>query len=80
MIYIYIYWNSRVYIFLRQGVYILILFGQFECPKKCSQKALVTFLLFIFHIKLNEYSLRIVKNENLFKRHKYTSPHALTIK
>ena len=51
--------------------------------KKCDQKVLVTFFLYIFHVKtkLNivyEYLKTILKN--IFKRHKYPSANALNIK
>ena len=60
--------------------YILVLFEQYGQPKKCAQKVLVTLLPYLFHIKTKWHSLQILKNRNLFNRHKYPSPNALNIK
>ena len=66
---------------------ILVLFERYGCPKKCVQKVLATFLLYIYiyilHVKTKRnivYSPRILKTKYLFKRHKYLSANALNIK
>ena len=60
---------------------ILVLFAIVWTPKKMHPKSSCN--LFSIHIScLNymKYSIRIVKNKNLFKRHKYPSPNAFSIK
>ena len=50
--------------------------------KNTPKKVLVTLFLYIFHVKtkFNIAGLRKLKNKNLFKRHKYSSPNVLNIR
>ena len=50
-------------------------------PKKICPNVFTTFLPYIYYVK-NEikYSLWKFKNKNIFKRHKYPSPNASSIK
>ena len=50
-------------------------------PKKCAQKSSRdTFSIYISRKNKMKYSLLILKNKNLFKRHKYPFPNALNTK
>ena len=61
--------------------YILVPFEQYGHPRKWAQNNFVTFFLYIFHVKTKiKYSLWILKNKNLFNRHKYPPTNALNMK
>ena len=50
-------------------------------PKKMHPKSSCNFFsIYVSCLNYMKYSIRIVKNKNLFKRHKYPSPNAFSIK
>ena len=52
---------------------ILVLFEPYGCQKEWAQKGSCnTFSIYIWRKNYVKYSLWILKNKNLFKRHKYT--------
>ena len=48
--------------------------------KRCKKSSSDTFSIHVSHKNWIKYGLQILKNKNIFKRHKYPSSNALNIK